>query len=330
MKQASQFVVNPGWKILLSDMGVNTSEILLHAGLSADLFSRKGATLSVEEYFDMWQVVDQAVGERELPLLIGQSISVEVFEPPIFASFCSPNLNIALQRLSQYKRLIGPMVLKVDISESRTSASLECYQFEGEIPHCIGTAEAVFLTTLARMATRQQIRPLEVILTRTPDNVAPYEEFFGCPIRQGSFSQVSFTSQDAVYPFVSDNPVMWECFEPELKRRLSELDMEATLTQQVKSVLLEMLPSGMSSMDKVAGRLAMSKRTLQRKLSDEGETFQTVLKKTREELAQHYLANSSMSQSEISFLLGFQDTNSFIRAYSNWTGQPPGQYRSMH
>ena len=119
-------------------------------------------------------------------------------------------------------------------------------------------------------------------------------------------------------------------FEPELKKRLSDLKKDATVSQRVKSALLEMLPSGESSMEEVAATLAMSKRTLQRKLSAEDVNFQMVLSNTRKELAHHYLVNSTMSQAEISYLLGFQDTNSFIRAYSAWTGSSPGQYRSLN
>lgn len=131
-------------------------------------------------------------------------------------------------------------------------------------------------------------------------------------------------------PFLTENVGMWSYFEAGLKQRLCDLDTQESTSQRAKSALLELLPSGESSMEQVAHRLVMSKRTMQRRLNDEGSNFQMVLKATREELAQFYLANSSMSQGEISFLLGFQDTNSFIRAYSRWTGRSPGQYRSMN
>lgn len=99
---------------------------------------------------------------------------------------------------------------------------------------------------------------------------------------------------------------MWSYFEAGLKQRLCDLDTEESTSQRAKSALLEMLPSGESSMEQVAQRLVMSKRTLQRRLSGEGSNFQIVLKATREELAQFYLANSSMSQGEISFCSVFK------------------------
>ncbi|MEM7443942.1 MAG: helix-turn-helix transcriptional regulator, partial [Pseudomonadota bacterium] len=77
----------------------------------------------------------------------------------------------------------------------------------------------------------------------------------------------------------------------------------------------------------VAGRLAISARTLQRRLSEEGTSFQQELNGIREELARHYLTNSHYSSAEISFLLGYDDPNSFIRAFHAWTGQTPERAR---
>jgi AraC-like DNA-binding protein len=98
----------------------------------------------------------------------------------------------------------------------------------------------------------------------------------------------------------------------------------------VKSALLEMLPSGRSSIEKTASRLGMSKRTLQRQLSLESSSFQGILNTTRQELAQHYLSRSEISQSEIGYLLGYQDGNSFLRAFRSWTGTTPGEYRNEY
>jgi len=103
MKQVTRFTVMQGWKLLLTDMGINQADVLILAGLPADLFSHSKATLSTAGFFALWDALERVAGETELPLKIGQAISVEVFDPPIFAAFCSPNLNVALQRLSAFK-----------------------------------------------------------------------------------------------------------------------------------------------------------------------------------------------------------------------------------
>ncbi len=102
------------------------------------------------------------------------------------------------------------------------------------------------------------------------------------------------------------------------------------MTQRVRSALQEMLPAGQSSIEEVANRLGLSKRSLQRRLSEESSSYQEVLTVTRRELADYYLSQSSASLVEIAYLLGFQDGNSFLRAFRGWTGQTPGEYRTSN
>jgi AraC-like DNA-binding protein len=329
MKQATRFTINPGWKILLSDMGINHSSVLSLAGLPADLFSRKAPTLSVKDYLGFWEGIELAAGNKEVPLLIGQILSVETLDPASLACLCSPNLNVALQRLSDLKCLTCPMLFTVNIEQGNTSVTIDYYQHEGKIPHSLGVAELVFITKLARLATRQHIVPTDIVMKALPNSIAQYEAYFGVPIHLGVKNKISFATNDVLQPLLTENIEMWKYFDSGLKQRVLDLDTESTTSQLIQSELLEMLPSGQSSMALVADRLAMSKRTIQRRLSGEGINFQMILQKTRKELAEFYLANSSMSLGEISFMLGFHDTNSFIRAYGNWTGKSPGQYREM-
>jgi AraC-like DNA-binding protein len=121
---------------------------------------------------------------------------------------------------------------------------------------------------------------------------------------------------------------MWQEFEPSLKQRLSELDHSASTSERVRSALLELLPSGATSIEAVCRKLGTSARTLQRRLSEEGETFQTILNRTREALARHYLKRPELTASEISFLLGYEDPSSFFRAFATWTGITPEQARA--
>lgn len=327
MKQATRFTVQKSWKLLITDMGYDTADVLTLAQLPGDLFARKEATLSPAEYFSLWSGLEQVAGADELALRLGQVISVEAFDPALFACLCSPDLNTALQRLAQYKRLVGPLTMEVEITCKRTLVTLVCYGHAGHIPRSLSTSELVFLTQLARLATRQRIVPLTASTPDLPTNGALYEEYFGCSLQRSKAIQISFTAQDARRPFLTENRAMWAAFEPSLQKRLSALDEQANTTDRVRGVLLEMLPAGMSSIDAVAQRLAMSKRSLQRHLGDESVCFQDVLNKVRQELAQHYLINSSISPGEISWLLGFQESNSFIRAFRSWTGKTPGAYR---
>ena len=84
---------------------------------------------------------------------------------------------------------------------------------------------------------------------------------------------------------------MWDFFEPELRRRLSELDRDSSTSDRVRAALVELLPTGSSEMSDVARSLAISARTLQGRLQEEGTNYQAALNATRESLARHYLRN---------------------------------------
>ena len=327
MSSGNVYTVNPGWRILLNDLGIHPIEVLRRAGLPEDLFSRENAVLNTAEYFRFWYALEESADDPLLPLRIGSAISVEAFDPPVFAALCSPDLNTALQRIALYKRLVLPMVLHVGIGGRVTILEIEWLDATVEPPVSLVAAELVFFVQLARIGTRTKLCPLEV---KAPSPLKPengYAEYFGVAAGQGVLPKIVFNVEDAWQPFLTANEKMWGFFEPGLKKRLSEIEESATMAERVHAVLLELLPGGSPSIDAVSRKLFISPRTLQRKLRQEGMSFQDLLHKTREKLATYYLRTSSLSGAEISFLLGFEEPNSFFRAFHVWTGKTPEQAR---
>lgn len=329
MKRASKFAISPNWKLMLLDMGIDVEKALKYAELPADLFSRRQMSITPEGFFQLWGGVEQAAEGKDLPLLFAEHFSAEAFDAPIFASICSPDMKTALQRLRDYKPLIGPMLMDIETSKKSIDLKLTCYGYQGALPQLFSLTELVFFTQLVRMATRENIIPLMVGLPALPEDCQAYNQYFGTPLKVTPEVSISFSVEDASKPFLTSNAAMWEFFEDKLNRKLADMNVQSSAVERVRAVLLESLPAGESSIEMVAGKLAMSKRTLQRKLTAESESYQSVLIRVRQELADHYLEKSEMTLGEISFLLGFQEANSFIRAYSSWKGVSPGQYRDQ-
>ena len=327
MKQQTEYVVNPGWGLLLADAGINSSNALRRAGLPRDLFKTGQRTITIEQYYALWEGIEAESGDPLLPISIGQAISMEAFDVPLFAATCSPNLNVAARRLAQHKKLIGPMTLSVNESPKETVLEF-VWPPNVTPPRSLSMTELIFWVALTRLTTRSPIRPVRVTSPNPPDDVDAYQEYFGVPIERGAGYIVAFSALDAERPFLTANDRMWEFFEPELRRRLSELEAGTTVGERVRASLLELLPAGSGSMEAVAHDLAMSTRTLQRRLKGENTTFQAILDSTRESLARHYLAESELSAGEISFLLGYDDPRSFYRAFRAWTGQTPQLVRA--
>jgi len=190
MVQATKFAVDPLWRLVLKDIGVNENEVLKRAQLPRDLFSQKNASLSVVEYFRLWEGLEKSLNDPSFPLLVGQMISTESFSPPIFASLCSPNLNVAMERLSRYKKLIGPMTLRVEKDTEGTTISLDCLFSENPLPDSLIATELVFLVHLVRLATREQINPLFVSSSSSWFKRSDYAAYFGIKPSVGNKHQL--------------------------------------------------------------------------------------------------------------------------------------------
>ena len=222
MKQATRFALQMGWKLLILDMGYAPADVLSLARLPGDLFARPGgASLSSAQYFDLWRGLEQAAGDDELALKLAQAMSVEAFDPAMFACLCSPDLNTALQWLAHYKRLMCPLHMVVDVRADRTLVTLSCYGSDEPIPRSLGVSELVFFTQLARLGTRERIEPLMASVPDLPLNLAPYQAYLGCALGASEQIQLTFSAQDARRPFLTDNMAMWAAFEPALNSRLS-------------------------------------------------------------------------------------------------------------
>jgi len=109
---------------------------------------------------------------------------------------------------------------------------------------------------------------------------------------------------------------------------LARLD-RANVVAQAHAKLIDLLPSGDCSKAKVASSLNMSVRTLHNRLADAGTTYQHLLDKTRQDLAEQYMAQANISVSEVAYLLGFSDCSNFSRAFHRWTGVSPSDFRDQ-
>ena len=324
---ASGYALDAAWRPLLKDLGISAANVLRRATLPADLLSRPAARLAPEDYYRFWTSLETESGDPDFPLRLCQSIRSESFSPPLFAALCSPNLLTAVQRVAHYKTLVAPMRLLLREGATAMTVSFQWLPPAQEPPLSLMAAECLFFVQLARMGAREPIRAQAVTLPRLLQAHPAWEAFLGCRIRRGAVPAVAFARSDALRPFLTANESLWQSFEPALRERLAALDAEISVTQRVKAVLLEALPGGYASMTTVAAALGVSKRTLQRQIEAEATTYQQILQETRKSLAAHYLHRTTLSTAEIAFLLGFRESNSFYRAFRDWTGRTPDSVR---
>ncbi len=315
----TNFLIDRAYRDYLSAMGFCVEQVLKKAGLPEDLFARQSPCLGAEEYFRFLQAIEALSPDKDAPVRLASSGLVSQISPPVFAASCSPDARTCLRRLAQYKPLIGALLYRVEETETELSVELVSARAGLELPEILVGIEFVFLVGLIRKATQEPVTPLSAAARQPVKNPA-YAEFLGVPITQGGQDRLVFSRADALLPFISCNASMWEFFVPELDRRLAMLGPEDSYAARVHSALLELLPSGMCAIDDVAARLGYSSRSLQRKLQAEHTSFQQQLRCTRRQLAEHYLRRTDLRAEDIAYLLGYQDTSSFQRAFSAWTG----------
>ena len=321
-----KYILDGQYGKYLEVIGVRVGEALKKAGVPEDLFSRKKPVLDEADYYRFMDAVGSQITDPQMPIKVASADNIETFSPPIFAAYCSKNAKVCCERLARHKRLIAPMRYVITEDGETMTLEIAASREELEMPQFLVESEMVFIMHIIRRATKAKIDPLEIRMTNPPKEDA-FAQYAGCPVKKDTFNALVFRAEDMEIPFISYNEAMWKFFEPELQKRLYEMEQDDTFSAKVRSALTELLPGGSGSADDVAEKLAVSKRTLQRRLTEEGTSFQKQLNNTRELLARHYIRNTDMSSDDIAFLLGYQEINSFLRAFSVWTGMSVGEYR---
>lgn len=329
MSSHQTYAIGEGWKAIIARVGVDHVDVLRRAELPEDLLNGENVRLTTDAFLRFFEALDTSMGDSAFWVRLTDAMSPEYFEPPVFAALCSPNLATAAQRLARFKPLIGPLTIDVHDGDDRLELTYRWRDTSVKQPAYMHGLEALFVTKLARLGTREHIQPCEVIVPELPRDPQPFEDYLGTRMKRGDEIRVTFDASDAHRPFLSANRAMWDIFEPELRKRLSDLASDATVTDRTRAVLTEALPSGQAGMDRVARLLGVSSRTLQRRLRGEGTSYKEVVDATRESLALHYLRSTQLTSTEIAFLIGFDEATSFFRAFQRWTGTTPQALRQQ-
>jgi AraC-like DNA-binding protein len=321
---SQKYNLEKSWQALLKDLGISAQDVLRSAQLPLDLLLRKIPVVTADEYFRFWAgLAHVSQYEPALALRLVQHIHAETTDPAIIAFMSSGDLNMALKRTAHYKPSVAPVQFQVAQLERQTVFTFSGLPQNAPLPALFVAFELVFWVQLARMATREQINPETVYCSLDLPGVDAYAEFLGAPIKRAEVNRVAFSAADAHKPFLTANHALWAILEPAFEKRMEDLDQDNSFQDRVRACLLEMLASGRYSMTDVASKLAISSRTLQRRLKEEGITFQEVLDDLRKNLALNYLSTTDFTSAQISFLLGYEEPNSFFRAFRAWTGQTP-------
>ncbi|MAM87103.1 MAG: AraC family transcriptional regulator [unclassified Hahellaceae] len=192
-----------------------------------------------------------------------------------------------------------------------------------------GVAIAALLTFLRRqMDDPPSLSKVSFRGEVSPRDASAYESFFGCPVSFGdAYVRVRFPQAYLAIPMPRRDPTLRHLLDRQAQALLRALPGASDVERILQQVLLRLLADGEPTLVRAAQAMHMSPRTLQRRLAQHDMSWQHWLDRSREQLAEQYLGDTSLSLSDIALLLGFSEQSAFTRAYRRWTASSPGRRR---
>ncbi|QEE30412.1 AraC family transcriptional regulator [Terriglobus albidus] len=315
----------------LEELGVSVPEVLRKAGLPQDLFRQTRILVSTEELFALWHAIECVSSDPLIGLKLAVETKTERFHPMGIAALSTENLVAAVKHMARYKKLTAPEEILHQISEDEFSISFRWLAAVETEPRLLTDYCFAWMVTIARHGTGKPVTPLRVEYIQPRSNVRATERLLGCQVTTGAVQNaIVFRAEDAMLPFVTRNTELLDLLAPQFDEQMKLHKAEDSFIELVRRAIQDRLTGQRPSIEIVARALHMSSRTLQRRLQEGGSSFQRVLDEARHQMARYYLSNSALELNEAAYLLGFQDPNSFGRAFRSWEGVPPGDWREAH
>ena len=278
-----------------------------------------------------WRLAATLTSDEALGIRIAESLPRGALDLIEYSLRSSPSLDKGFERLARYGRLLSDRVATRTHSEGQNLLFL--VHDTATVPlHPARTEFALAVALkLARDCTGADIAPVRVSLAHpAPADVSEHRRFFRTQVRFGTgASSMSFLAADAARPIREADAALARIIRGRLDRALQERDRSSagTMSAHVRRVVVENLGRSVLTIDVVASALAMSRRTLTRRLADERASFRQILDAVRSDFARALLQDRSLSIGDIAFFLQYSEPAAFHRSFRRWTGQTPLAFR---
>jgi AraC-like DNA-binding protein len=234
------------------------------------------------------------------------------------------------ERFIRYSALLNDTVT-FSFAE-RGGAAVLSQRVEGR-PSCVGRhAGEMFVVLVVRYLrelTDPSWKPLRIGFAHAaPRDTREHEAWFGAPLAfDRGENRVELPLAMLESPVVSRDEALFSLLDAQAAREIAARPSKTDLGSRVRAEVRRALEDGQPQVARVARALATSPRTLQRRLGEEGTSFQSVVDGVREELARVYIADRKLALGEVAYLLGFSEISAFTRAFKRWTGTTPSRWR---
>jgi AraC-like DNA-binding protein len=319
---------NAFW-IGLAKIGLTPAAVLSQARLPLTIYDGKKNLVTTAQFFALWRAVGELSADPAAGLKIATQIDVGNRPPSTMAAYYARDYRDALTRLARFKQLCAPEELQIKVIEDECVIEPVWIHAQEETPPLLTDAAFASFVELGRRGTGHPVNPKRLELRRKAKSTEVHEAYFKCLVKFGAHRNLLVLhAADLDRPFVTYNAELLEMLDPQLAKAVEARNAQRSTSEQVKWVLKRLLAGARPEIAAVARELGLSNRSLQRRIDDDGTTFRQLLLEARQELAHEYLNRPEMDVTEVAFLLGYEDSNSFYRAFRTWEGTTPSQLRA--
>lgn len=315
----------------LADHGIDTSKVWKILEIDPTILNNPDGRIPVEKYAFLEEIAAELLNDPCIGLHMGQHTQAGNWTILGYMMMNCHNVMEAFQKFTRYSDVIGNLIaceinscqdrIKLRLIEPKDAPKISEHCYEGYFSS---------LMNLARSITGITISPLEVgLISLKTDYLDEYKAVFGentCFNRKENY--MLFDKVSIETPAKIPNQSLLYYFESYAQEFLKDIINQDSYTYKTKKLILSNMDSEALNIKYVAKELHISDRTLQANLKLEGTEFRILLRDTRIQLAKKYL-DDNYSVEEITYLLGFSDTSVFRKAFKNWLGITPGEYKKL-
>lgn len=313
--------------------GANAGELLASAGMDPIVDDQPDVRVPTNLYYRLWSVTMAALGDPSFPMRLAGIMDTASFDALGFAVITSARYGDALERIQRYLPFVTDGASwAIERGESSALLTFTQHGERTEEHRYVDEFSLAHLVIVGRRLTATRWQLDEVCFRHPePDDTRALEEFFAAPLRFDQFTtSLRFPAEVLDLPFAKANPSMAAFFDRHIESVLERTHPEHDFVTSVRRLLAESLVRHEYSLEDLARQMAMSQRTLRRRLSNEGVTYSALLDQVRRDLAEQHLRDRRLSVGEIAFALGYSEPATFHRAFRRWTGATPAAYRASH
>ena len=321
----------------LARLGIEPAQLLALAQLSPEILAQRDQRIAASTYLDLLGQGVRLSGDDCLGLHLGEAIRPGYYGVLGYLIMSCPTLADALHRQARYAALVGNLghIELEDWPQGDSPEPLVVHRWTPLLPQQqrqIAEETLAGWVTFGHWVTGLDEPPLEVHFQHAePADTREHQRIFRCPVK---FAQAQnaliFPKRLLAVPLGQADAQVRLMLDAYADRRLSEIEQGHSVLDRARTLLARQLPEQGIELEQLAAQLALSPRTLQRRLREAGLSFSQLVDETRQQLVLHYLRDPALELADIAFLVGFSEAGSLARAFRRWTGQTPAEYRRQH